>query len=88
MSTAISNLKNKQPKLLNVQEYENIKLYLDNIDKNDVDKNIIFKNLSNDLKNEDIFSIEEFNFNTIPGPFLNNLDNTRTLLKNINLDMF
>jgi len=49
---------------------------------------MIFGNLSNNLNNEDIFSIEEFNFNTIPGPFLNNLDNTRTLLKNINLDMF
>jgi dTDP-4-dehydrorhamnose reductase len=88
ISTAISDLKNKKSKLLDVKEYENIKSYLDNIDKNHIDKNMIFENLSNNLNDKDIFSIEEFNFNSIPGPFLNNLDNTRTLLKNSNLDIF
>jgi dTDP-4-dehydrorhamnose reductase len=88
MSTAISNLKNKKIKSLYIQEYEYIKSYLDNFDKDHINKNLIFKNLSNNLNNDHVFSIEEFNFNTIPGPFLNNLANTRTLLKNKNLDVF
>ena len=86
MSIAISDLKNK--KSSHVQEYQNIKSYIDNTDKDHIDKNKIFKNLSDNLTNKDIFSIEEFDFNTIPGPFLNNLANTRTLLKNIHLDIF
>ena len=67
MSIAISDLKNK--KSSHVQEYQNIKSYIDNNDKDHIDKNKIFKNLSDNLTNKDIFSIEEFDFNTIPGPF-------------------
>tara|TARA_B110000467_G_scaffold146768_1_gene151255 strand:- start:338 stop:526 length:189 start_codon:yes stop_codon:yes gene_type:complete len=40
------------------------------------------------IDNVKIEFIEEFDFNIIPGPFLNNLANTRTLLKNIHLDVF
>ena len=86
MSTAISTLKNKN--LSSVQEYKNIISYLDNVDKDLIDKNMIFKNICNNSNSKNIFNIEEFNFNPIPGPFLNDLDNTRTLLKNINLDIF
>jgi dTDP-4-dehydrorhamnose reductase len=86
MSVAISDLKNK--KSSHVQEYQNIKSYIDNTDKDNIDKNKVFENLSNNLINNDIFSIEEFDFNAIPGPFLNNLMNTRTLLKNMHLDVF
>jgi hypothetical protein len=85
MSTAISNLKIKNKKSLQIQAYENIKLYLDDVGNDD---NMIFKKLPSNLKNEDIFNIEEFTFNTMPGPFLKNLDITRNLLKNTNLDIF
>jgi dTDP-4-dehydrorhamnose reductase len=40
------------------------------------------------LKTEDIFYTSAFNYEPIPGPFLNNLEETNFLLKNYNLEFF
>ena len=40
------------------------------------------------LKTEDIFYTSEFNYEPIPGPFLNNLEETKILLKNYNVKTF
>jgi len=40
------------------------------------------------LKTEELFYTSEFNYKPIPGPFLNNLEDTKILLKNYNLNVF
>ena len=40
------------------------------------------------LKTEEPFYTSEFNYEAIPGPFLNELEDTKSLLKNYSLDIF
>jgi len=40
------------------------------------------------LKNEEAFYSSEFSYESIPGPFLSGLNNTKELLKNYNLEVF
>jgi len=40
------------------------------------------------LKTEELFYTSEFNYKPIPGPFLNNLEDTKILLKNYSLNVF
>ena len=97
ISTAISNLKksklmrtDKDGKLQSLQtrRYENAKVYLNDLTKNHIDESKIPDGLRSDLKNKNLFSIEEFGFNPIPGPFLNDLGNTKKLLENYDSKMF
>ena len=89
MLNAISSIKNslesqvdtnEKLKSLQTQRYENAKAYLDElINNNESDK--IPEGLTK-LKTTTNFNIEEFSFNSIPGPFLDGLNNTRKLLDN------
>jgi len=97
ISTAISNLKksklmrsDEDGKLQSLQtkRYENAKAYLNDLTKNHIDDSNIPDGLRTDLKNENLLSIEEFGFNPIPGPFLNDLGNTKKLLEKYDLKMF
>ena len=40
------------------------------------------------LKKEEIFYLDAFDYEPVPGPFLPELDNTKELLKNYSLDIF
>ena len=40
------------------------------------------------LKTEEPFYTSEFNYEAIPAPFLNELEETKILLKNYSLDIF
>ena len=40
------------------------------------------------LKNEEAFYSSDFSYESIPGPFLRGLNNTKELLKNYNLEVF
>jgi dTDP-4-dehydrorhamnose reductase len=93
ISTAISNFKkdnliqeNESLRLSQIQKYKNSKVYLDDIIKNKTSKFELPEGLKDYSQDEDIFNIEEFNFKSMPGPFLDELDNTENLLKNNNFD--
>ena len=49
--------------------------------------NKIPEELIDESENISMFNIEEFEFNTMPGPFLDNLDNTEKLLDNCSDDV-
>ena len=89
MINAINSLKksklirvdqDKKSQSLQTRKYENAKAFLDALINDQIGESEIPEGLSTDSKNENSFSIEEFNFNPIPGPFLNNLTNTKKLL--------
>ena len=40
------------------------------------------------LKEEELFYLDAFDYEPVPGPFLPGLDNTKELLKNYSLDIF
>jgi len=93
MSDSISNFKKYGLKEKNIdlqssqiQKYEDSKTYLDDLIKNKTSKLKLPEGLKDYSQNEDTFSIEEFNFNLMPGPFLDGLDITKNLLQNNNLD--
>lgn len=93
MSDSISNFKKYGLKEKNIdlqssqiQKYEDSKIYLDDLIKNKTSKLKLPEGLKDYSQNEDTFSIEEFNFNLMPGPFLDGLDITKDLLQNNNLD--
>ena len=97
ISTAIYNLKKSKlmrtdndGKLQSLQtrRYENAKAYLNDLTNNYIDESKIPDGLKDDLKSENLFSIEEFGFNPIPGPFLNDLGDTKKLLENYDSKMF
>ena len=69
-----------------IQKYEDSKIYLDDLIKNKTSKLKLPEGLKDYSQNEDTFSIEEFNFNLMHGPFLDGLDITKDLLQNNNLD--
>ena len=58
----------------------------DDLIKNKTSKLKLPEGLKDYSQNEETFSIEEFNFNLMPGPFLDGLDITKDLLQNNNLD--
>ena len=89
MLNAISSIKNslksqvntnEKLKSLQTQRYENAKAYLDELINNN-ESYTIPEGLTK-LKTTTNFNIEEFSFNSIPGPFLDGLNNTRKLLDN------
>ena len=89
MLNAISSIKNslesqvdtnEKLKSLQTQRYENAKEYLDELINNN-ETYTIPEGLTK-LKTTTNFNIEEFSFNSIPGPFLDGLNNTRKLLDN------
>ena len=93
MSDSISNFKKYGLKEKNIdlqssqiQKYEDSKIYLDDLIKNKTSKLKLPEGLKDYSQNEETFSIEEFNFNLMPGPFLDGLDITKDLLQNNNLD--
>ena len=63
---------------LNINRYKAAKIYLDDYVNNNQNSKIPDGLIK--LKNTIKFNIEEFHFNPIPGPFLTDLTNTRTLL--------
>ena len=78
--------KNKDLELSQIQKYKDSKIYLDDLIKNKTSKLKLPEGLKDYSQNEETFSIEEFNFNLMPGPFLDGLDITKDLLENNNLD--
>ena len=84
MLNAISSIKNSQVdaneklKLLQIQRYKNAKTYFDELINNN-ESHTIPEGLTK-LKTTINLNIEEFGFNSIPGPFLDGLNNTRKLL--------
>jgi len=58
---------------------------------NKINKKLAIKRMMaaiSNLKTEELFYTSEFNYEPIPGPFLNNLEETKILLKNYNLNVF
>ena len=67
--------------------FENIAKFLNSINNDANPNNKIPEELIDESENISMFNIEEFEFNTMPGPFLDNLDNTEKLLDNCSDDV-
>jgi hypothetical protein len=73
---------------LRIKKYQNIKTHFTHL-VNNYDNNLkLPEELTKDFVKENLFSIEEFNFNPIPGPFFNGLNNTKRLLDDYSQDIF
>lgn len=70
-------LDNQKLESLRIRRYQNIKTFLNNIVHN---QNFKIPEELSELENTVRFNIEEFSFNPIPGPFLNDLSITQKLL--------
>jgi hypothetical protein len=73
---------------LRIKKYQNIKTHFTHL-VNNYDNNLkLPEEITKDFVKENLFSIEEFNFNPIPGPFFNGLNNTKRLLDDYSQDIF
>ena len=67
--------------------FENIVKFLNSLNNDANPNNKIPEELIDESEKTSMFNIEEFEFNTMPGPFLDNLYNTKKLLDNCSDDM-
>ena len=95
MINAINNIKKSKPmssdedlQSLRIKKYQNIKTHLTHLINNPGNNSKLPKELTEDFVKENLFTIEEFNFNPIPGPFFNGLNNTKRLLDDYSQDIF
>ena len=73
---------------IRIKKYQNVNEYLTNLTTNQNNNSKLPEELTTDFDKGNVFDIEEFSFNPIPGPFFNDLNNTKALLDNYKQNIF